>query len=148
MMADFEIPFPLDQRASFRFWSDDKIRFGDLDPLGHVNNAAYSTFSESGRVAFVDALGWPALSAETMWVLARLTIEFRAPLRFPGRVEVGTRPARIGRSSVVFTQGMFAGEVCAATAVAVAVLADRGTERSTPLPDELRRRLEGHLAAG
>jgi acyl-CoA thioester hydrolase len=142
-MTEPDLPFPLDQRASFRFWSDDKIRFGDLDPLGHVNNAAYSTFSESGRVAFVEALGWPALGEATMWVLARLTIDFRVPLRFPGRVEIGTRPLRIGRSSVTFGQGMFAGESCAATAVAVAVLADRRTERSTPLPDELRRRLAG-----
>ncbi len=51
------LPFPLDRRASYGFWSDDKLRFGDLDPLGHVNNAAYATFSESGRVAFVEALG-------------------------------------------------------------------------------------------
>jgi acyl-CoA thioesterase FadM len=67
-------------------------------------------------------------------------------LAFPGVTFTvsGTRPLRIGRSSVTFGQGMFAGELCAATAVAVAVLADRRTERSTPLPDELRRRLAEH----
>ena len=139
-------PFALDRRSSYRFWSDDKLRFGDLDPLGHVNNAVYATFSESGRVAFVEALGSPALGAATMWVLARLTIDFRAPLRLPGRIEVGTRPLRVGRSSVAFGQGLFLGELCAATAVAIGVLADRWSGRPTPLPDDLRRRLEAHRA--
>jgi acyl-CoA thioester hydrolase len=27
------------------------IRYGDLDPQGHVNNAVFATYFESGRVA-------------------------------------------------------------------------------------------------
>ena len=138
-----ELPFRLDRRASFRFWSDEKLRFADLDLLGHVNNTAYAVFSESARIAFVEAHGCPAVTETTMWVLARLTIDFIAPLRLDvGRIDVGTRPIRVGRSSVTFGQGMFVGgERCAATAVAVGVLADRRTDRSTPLPEDFRRRL-------
>jgi len=31
----------------------DIIRFGDLDPQGHVNNTVFATFFETGRVAFL-----------------------------------------------------------------------------------------------
>ena len=133
-----------------RFWSDEKLRFADLDLLGHVNNTAYAVFSESARIAFVEAHGCPAVTEATMWVLARLTIDFLAPLRLDaGRVAIGTRPIRVGRSSVTLGQGMFVGGLCAATAVAVGVLADRRTERSTPLPEDFRRRvLDGAVRAG
>ncbi len=132
--------------SGFPFVHRERVRYRDVDAWGHVNNAVYATFSESGRVALFEALGYPALGEATMWVLVRVAIDFRAPLRLPGRIEVGTRPTRIGRSSVTFAQGMFVGELCAATTVAVAVFADRRTERSTPLPDDLRRGLEAHLA--
>jgi acyl-CoA thioester hydrolase len=149
-MTESELPFPLNERTSYRFWSDEKLRFADLDLLGHVNNTAYAVFSESARIAFVEAHGCPAVTETTMWVLARLTIDFLAPLRLDaGRVELGTRPIRVGRSSVTLGQGMFVGGLCAATAVAVGVLADRRTERSTPLPEDFRRRvLDGAVRAG
>ncbi|HET6519460.1 MAG TPA: thioesterase family protein [Geminicoccaceae bacterium] len=149
-MTESELPFPLNERTSYRFWSDEKLRFADLDLLGHVNNTAYAVFSESARIAFVEAHGCPAVTEATMWVLARLTIDFLAPLRLDaGRVEIGTRPIRVGRSSVTLGQGMFVGGLCAATAVAVGVLADRRTERSTPLPEDFRRRvLDGAVRAG
>jgi acyl-CoA thioester hydrolase len=31
-------------------WTSDVIRFGDTDAYGHVNNAVFATFCESGRV--------------------------------------------------------------------------------------------------
>lgn len=34
----------------FPFRSSDKLRYGDTDRQGHVNNAVFSTFLETGRV--------------------------------------------------------------------------------------------------
>ena len=40
----------LADRAIFRFWSREVCRYGDTDRQGHVNNAAFVTFCETGRV--------------------------------------------------------------------------------------------------
>ena len=50
-------PFDAVDPASYRFWIEDHVRFADLDPLGHCNNAAISTFFESSRVALFAAAG-------------------------------------------------------------------------------------------
>ena len=67
----------------------DVIRFGDLDPQGHVNNTVFATFFETGRVAFLreprNALSPPGTTS----VLARLDINFLKELHWPGAVEIG-----------------------------------------------------------
>ena len=67
----------------------DLIRYGDTDRQGHVNNAVFATFFETGRVSF---LFDPSIFPEgTMLVIARLVIDFRAEVTWPGQVEIGTR---------------------------------------------------------
>src|SRR5919112_664081 len=34
----------------YRHWIEDRVRFADLDPLGHCNNAAIGGFFEAPRV--------------------------------------------------------------------------------------------------
>jgi acyl-CoA thioester hydrolase len=120
----------------------DVIRYGDLDRQGHVNNAVYSTYFESGRVdvIFDPERGLQVAGATT--VLARVEIDYLRELRWPGTVEIGTAVETIGRSSYVFRQGVFHDGACAASARATMVLIDGETRRSRPLPDELVARLE------
>ena len=117
------------------------IRYGDLDPQGHVNNAVYATYFESGRVAVFRqpdlGIGVPGGT----FVLVRAEINFRKELRWPGNVEVGTAVAEFGRSSFVMRQAVFRDDVCAATGRATLVLLDTETRRSRPLPDDVKARL-------
>jgi acyl-CoA thioester hydrolase len=78
-----------------------------MDRQGHVNNAIYSTFLESGRVnLFRDPRsGLDIADVET--VLARIEIDYLCELRWPGTVQIGTGIARIGRTSVVLDQAVF-----------------------------------------
>lgn len=136
----------LQARARYRHWVEERLRFADLDRLGHVNNVAYAVFCENARVDLMRELGYRPGEGDTEWVLARITIDFKAPVHYPGTVSVGTRPLRNGRSSATFGQGLFAGEACVATALSVAVHVDGPTGRSRPIPDEVRAVLES-LAA-
>jgi YbgC/YbaW family acyl-CoA thioester hydrolase len=82
----------------------DVLRFADTDRVGHVNNAAFATFCESGRVALLYDPKQPLAPAGTNFVIARLVLDFRAEINYPGTVEIGTAVARVGRSSATLHQ--------------------------------------------
>jgi acyl-CoA thioester hydrolase len=138
----------LTERATFRLWTHDKLRYADTDRQGHVNNAKFATFLESGRVAFLYDPAAPLAPAGCEFVIARLAIDFRAELRWPGTVDIGSVIVAVGRSSLTVGQGLFVGDGCAATAESVIVLTDATTRRSTAIPPALRARLAGWTAAG
>ena len=120
----------------------EQIRYGDLDPQGHVNNTVFATFFETGRVMLLrepkNLLNPPGATS----VLARLDINFVKELHWPGAVEIGTGIAEIGRSSFTFTQAVFHEGTCAATARATMVMIDSATRRARPLPEDVVARLE------
>lgn len=126
--------------------TSDIIRFGDLDPQGHVNNTAFATFFETGRVMFLREPGNAMRNAlypdDATSVLARLDISFLRELHWPGTVEIGTGIAEIGRSSFTFLQAIFSNGQCASTARATMVMIDANTRKARALPDETRARLE------
>ena len=130
----------------------DIIRFGDLDPQGHVNNTVFATFFETGRVMFLrepgNALRNALHPAGTTSVLARLDISFLREMHWPGEVEIGTGVATIGRSSYTFLQAIFHEGHCAATAHATMVMIDAKTRKSSPLPEAVIARLEGWRVRG
>ncbi len=112
------------------------IRYSDLDRQGHVNNAVFATFSEAGRVAFMYDPTRPLASEGRSFVIARLLIDFRAELFWPGSVKIGTGVVRVGRSSFTLAQGMFNEGRLVATTEGTIVMVDQETRRSTPLPPE------------
>lgn len=122
--------------SAFPAHARDTIRFGDTDKVGHVNNAAFSTFLETGRATFLLRPGGSFAPEGTSFVLARVAIDFRAELHWPGVVDIGTRVASVGRSSVSLAQALFQDGKCVATAESVLVLMDLATRRATPLPQE------------
>lgn len=117
------------------------IRFADMDRQGHVNNAIYPTYFETGRVDVIydPQQGFQVEGCTT--VLARIEIDFMKELRWPGTVEIATGIAEIRRSSYVFAQAIFNEGACAARARSTMVLIDRGTRKAQPLPDDLVARL-------
>jgi len=128
--------------ASFPHWARDTLRYGDTDRQGHVNNAVFATFCETGRARLLlDSPVAAQMPASGAIVIARLTLDYRAEIIWPGEVEIGTVVLGLGRSSITLGTGVFKEGVCAATAEAVVVLTDTGTRRSMPLPDGLRESL-------
>lgn len=118
--------------------TSDKIRYGDTDRQGHVNNAVFATFFEFGRVEMLLGPAAPPLEPGTAIVIARLVIDFKAELNWPGEVTIGTRVAGLGRSSARVEQALFQNGKCAAVAEGVIVLMDEATRRSRPLPEAAR----------
>jgi acyl-CoA thioester hydrolase len=133
---------PATERRSYSSWASDKLRLGDTDRQGHVNNAVFATFAETGRIEFMRDETLAAIRHGTGFVVVRVEIDFRSELHWPGTVEIGTRLIGIGRTSWRVEHGMFVGERCVATAISVMVTIDSETRRPKPLPDALRTWLE------
>ena len=136
------------QLTDFPFVTTDKVRYNDTDRQGHVNNAVFATFMELARV---EVLHHPELGLRedgASLVLARLVIDYRAEVHFPGEVQIGTRVGKIGRSSIEFENAIFQhGQLCG-YGEAVVVLVDGSTKRSRPISDASRARLERYAHAG
>ncbi len=113
----------------------DKIRYGDTDRQGHVNNAVFSTYLESGRVEVFYRPEEPLTDTNCSFVIANLTLNFLSEITWPGRVDVGTGVSAVGRSSVTLEQTLFQGKTCTATATSVIVQINDDTRRSHPLSE-------------
>ena len=119
--------------ADFSHRAVDKIRYGDTDRQGHVNNAVFATFFETGRVELLHMGEHPVTDDGCSFVLAHLGVDFRAELRWPGEVVIGTRVTKVGKSSIRLTQALFQGNECNATAETVVVQVDQATGKPREL---------------
>ncbi len=133
----------LTQRATFPFWSEEKIRFSDIDRQNHVNNLAISSYIENGRIEMRER-SFPEFARDQSisWLVVHVETTYRASIGYPGRVEVGTAVLGIGNTSYVLGHGVFSGELCVATGRTITVFGDRATGSKRPIPDELRHELE------
>ncbi len=124
--------------ADFPAQTYDKIRYGDTDRQGHVNNAVFITLLETGRVALLEASGRPLSEPGYDFVLARIAVDYLAEITWPGIVEIGTAVKAVGNSSITVAQALFQHGRCVAKAEAVMVQLDPQTHRSVPLSPALR----------
>lgn len=93
----------------FPHWTTLKVRFRDLDPLNHVNNAIFSTFYEEARIKFIQEL--PAfadqLGQSFSFVLANINIDYVLPVTYPAELLVGSGITRLGNSSISSFQAIY-----------------------------------------
>lgn len=135
----------LTARATFRAWTRISVRYNDLDPLGHVNNAAMAIFLEQARCELIT----PHLKAGGRpfdMVIASTTLAYLEELTYPGEVEVGTVATRIGTKSFALSHGCFQNGRCAGTGSVVMVVFDLQKRTSVALPDDVRPLVENLLA--
>jgi len=126
----------------------DNVRFADLDPNQHVNNAVYATYFETGRVTLMKDPGYGLTPPGLAWIMVRLDIHFRAELRWPGTIEMGLGVGKFGRTSVTFDQVVFSEGKCVASARSVSVLIGENTRKPTPLTAEIVRSFQPWLRRG
>jgi acyl-CoA thioester hydrolase len=126
------------------------VRWGDLDSMGHVNNANYFTYCESARMSYFAAVHMKKHREGERHgpALAAANLNFRQQVRWPAELEVATRVSEIGRSSFKMEYELFhrGTDDRVADGTGVIVWVDYGTGKSIPLPESLKeeiRRFEG-----
>lgn len=151
-MAD-QKTFDLTRRETYGLFTSVTIRFSDTDMLGHINNVATAAYFEAARCELFyklmqdGGLTERGKEATIDFVLARVAIDYRRELFYPGTVEVGSRFTRIGTRSIATGYGLFIGHTCHATAECVNVFFDLKERVSVPPPLKVRALLERAIAA-
>lgn len=128
---------------AFRFYLPIEVRYGDLDPQGHVNNARYLTYLEQARISYVRHLGlWDGRSfSDIGFILADIQVTFRAPILFGQKIQVGLRVSRLGNKSLTMEHRLEDTQTGQelATASAALVTYDYHTQTTVPIPDHWRQ---------
>ena len=129
----------------FRFHIPIEVRYGDLDPQWHVNNARYLSFLEQARMSYLVQLGlWDGQDFNRLGlIVADIHISYLAPMLIFHKYRLDQRVARLGNKSLIFEYQLVdeaSGERMA-TAEAVMVAYDYDSHSSIPVPDAWRRKI-------
>lgn len=129
----------------FRHITPIEVRFRDLDVFGHVNNGVIFTYIETARIRYlvdVDIRSPQAGWNDIAFILAHINCDFRQPIFYGQRVEVGSRIVDIGRTSMRLAHRIEADGKLAAEGDGILVHYDYNNQCSTPIPAEMRAKIE------
>ncbi len=133
---------------TFRFYHPIQVRYGDLDPQWHVNNAHFLTFLEQARFSYLVELG--LFDGHSYFdvglIVADVHIAYLLPIDLQQKVRVGMRVTRIGNKSMTFESQVEeedTGKVLA-KAETVMVAYDYRKQTSKPVPVEWRATISAY----
>ncbi len=129
----------------FNFYLPIQVRYGDLDPQWHVNNARTVTYLEQGRFAYLVRLElWDGISfLDLPLIVADLHVAYLAPVYYDQLIRLGVGVVRIGNKSLAFEyqiEDVTSGQVTT-RAETVMVYYDYRTHSSLPVPPEWRQKI-------
>ena len=134
----------MSEQRKFLFSLKIPVRWADLDANGHVNNAKYFTYFEQARIAWLESQHAQNTADGRGPVIAQTGCNFLRPIPYPEILEVRVSAGQPGRSSFpTFYEIIGEDGTKYADGQAVMVWVDRTTGKSQPIPDTLRKSLEG-----
>ena len=131
----------------------ERVRFGDLDAMRHLNNVVFLRYFETARIAFLRELAPqhdPSHPEDggTGVIFAECHIDYRAPVHFDEQVAVTCEVSDVRRSSFRVAFEMRVEDRLAAEGYGVLVGFDYAAQTAMPLPDAIRARLEAEVDGG
>jgi len=131
--------------VSWAFTHTERIRFGDLDAMRHLNNVVFLRYFETARINYLNGLfdSHDPVNRDGGFgfIFASCHIDYRSPGHFDEEVAIRVRPADIGTKSLKIEFDMRVGERLLAEGYGVLVGYDYESERSAALPERLKARL-------
>jgi len=126
----------------YNFYCPIQVRYGDLDPQWHVNNAKFQVYLEQARFAYLIKLGLfdGHNYLDLGLIVADVHISFLAPIELGQNIRVGVRTARIGNKSMTLEYQIedTDSKQVLAKAETVMVAYDYHLKQSTPVSDHWR----------
>jgi len=131
----------------FNFHHPVEVRYGDLDPQGHVNNAKHLTYFEQARIAYMVELGLFTKDQSFMEIgviLADVHITYLAPIYFGEPIKVGVHISKLGTKSMTWMQNIVDAKTSKelAKGEVIMVTYDYKEEKTINIPHEWRERIK------
>ena len=129
------------------FVHHERVRFGDLDAMRHLNNVVFLRYFESARIAYLRALDSRHDPANPEggafgFIFAECHINYRSPVAFDEEIAIRCRIGEVRRSAFRIDFRMTVEERLAAEGYGWLVGFDYAAQAAQPLPDRLRATLE------
>ena len=130
----------------FHFYHPVEVRYGDLDPQGHVNNSKHLTFFEQARIAYMIELGLFTKDQSFMEIgviLADVHIAYHEPIYFGQKIKVGVHISKMGKKSMTWQQNIMDADTGKeiAKGEVIMVTYDYKEEKTIPIPQEWREKI-------
>jgi len=123
-----------------------QVRWGDMDALGHVNNAEYLRYFEQSRIVWLEGVGYALASEGTGPILAKVSVTYLKPIVYPTEMEIRLYAGPVGNTSFTLISEIVNGRDAAERFTEgefVTVWVDYAASKSVPVPDRLRAILTG-----
>lgn len=117
------------------------IRWGDMDPMGHVNNTLYFRYMEIVRLEWLCSIGAAPQPQGCAPVIVNAYCNFLQQLQYPGDIVAKHYVGHAGRSSFdtyMTLERSDAPGLVYADGGATTVWTDLKAQKSVPIPDWLR----------
>jgi acyl-CoA thioester hydrolase len=129
-----------------------RVRFGDLDAMQHMNNVEFLRFFETARIDYMIQLSpehAPTERRKFGFIFAECHIAYKAPAFFGDRIRTYIWPSEMKRSSLrlAFEMRTEADDRLVAEGWGTLVGYDYGAGTPQPIPQELRDRVEPQIPA-
>jgi len=127
----------------------ERVRFGDLDAMRHLNNVVFLRYFETARINYMNSISeeHDPVNRERGFgmIFASCHIDYRSPGNFDEDVDVRVRPAEIGTKSLKLEFEMRVGERLLAEGYGVLVGYDYANQKSAVLPEALCAKLRTNV---
>jgi acyl-CoA thioester hydrolase len=129
--------------SELKFLHPIAVRFRDLDPLGHAHHTLPIVYFEEARAAYWREVAGRATLGDIDYVLAEIRLQLKQRVLYPAQLVAKAGVVHIGNASFVMAYELVAEDgAVLATAETVQVMYDYVTNRSKPMPPEVRARIE------
>lgn len=123
----------------FSFGIRDRVRFGELDALNHVNNTVYLRWTENLRVQMLPKYDLSDFAAgDRNFVIRAQAMEFFAPMFLHQEYVMGGRFTKVGNSSLEMAYAVYCDGQVPCRITAQLVMIDVKSGRPARVPDAAR----------
>jgi acyl-CoA thioester hydrolase len=128
-----------------------KVQWGEMDALQHVNNTVYFRYFENVRVEFMELTGINALIARENCgpILGHTQCKYLLPLTWPDTITIGTRISAIRDKRFTMEYAVFSHkhQRIVAEGSGEAIYVNYAAGKTVPIPESIRTAISQWLAA-
>lgn len=113
------------------------IAWGDMDALGHVNNARYFDYFQEARIRWLETIGLD-LQQDIGPVVVHIACTYLKPIIYPATLSLKSKLHSLGRTSMMMDHDLYQNNQLMAQGTCKIVWIDYRRNQPIPFPEKIR----------